>query len=43
MSTEIYSIEDIKQMLTEVLNTTDVEKAILFGSYAKKIQHNTVI
>lgn len=36
MSTEIYSIEDIKQMLTEVLNTTDVEKAILFGSYAKK-------
>ena len=36
MSTEIYSIEDIKQMLSEVLNTTDVEKAILFGSYAKK-------
>ena len=31
MSTEIYSIEDIKQMLSEVLNTTDVEKAILFG------------
>ena len=23
-------------MLSEVLNTTDVEKAILFGSYAKK-------
>lgn len=36
MSTEIYSIEDIKQILSEVLNTTDVEKAILFGSYAKK-------
>lgn len=36
MSTKIYSIEDIKQMLSEVLNTTEVEKAILFGSYAKK-------
>lgn len=35
MSTEIYSIEDIKRMIYEVLSNTDVEKAILFGSYAK--------
>lgn len=36
MTTKIYSIEDIKKMLNEVLNSTEVEKAILFGSYAKK-------
>ena len=36
MSTIIYSIEDIKKMIYEVLINTDVEKAILFGSYAKK-------
>ena len=35
MSTKIYSIDDIKKLLHEVLNNTDVEKAILFGSYAK--------
>ncbi len=35
MSTIIYSIEDIKKMIYEVLINTDVEKAILFGSYAK--------
>lgn len=35
MSTDIYSISDIKQLLSEVLNNTEVEKAILFGSYAK--------
>lgn len=35
MTTKIYSINDIKKMLTEVLSNTDVEKAILFGSYAK--------
>jgi len=31
MTKEIYSIDDIKQMLTEVLSDTEVEKAILFG------------
>ena len=35
MTTKIYTINDIKRMLSEVLNNTDVEKAILFGSYAK--------
>ena len=35
MTTNIYSIEDIKKMICEVLANTDVEKAILFGSYAK--------
>lgn len=35
MTTKIYSISDIKKMLSEVLNNTEVEKAILFGSYAK--------
>ncbi|MBR3003220.1 MAG: nucleotidyltransferase domain-containing protein [Clostridia bacterium] len=35
MTSRIYSINDIKQMLSEVLNNTEVEKAILFGSYAK--------
>lgn len=35
MTTKIYTLEDIKEMLKEVLINTDVEKAILFGSYAK--------
>ena len=35
MTTRIYSVEDIKKMLNEILRNTDVEKAILFGSYAK--------
>ncbi len=35
MNTKIYSIEDIKNMLYEILANTEVEKAILFGSYAK--------
>lgn len=35
MTTKIYSINDIRKILSEVLNNTDVEKAILFGSYAK--------
>ena len=36
MITKIYSIDEIKEILYEILNNTDVEKAILFGSYAKK-------
>lgn len=35
MTTKIYSIDDIKRILNEILHNTDVEKAILFGSYAK--------
>lgn len=35
MTKEIYSINDIKRILKEILSSTDVEKAILFGSYAK--------
>lgn len=35
MNTKIYSIEDIKNMVYEILANTEVEKAILFGSYAK--------
>ena len=35
MTTKIYSIEDIKNMINEILINTEVEKAILFGSYAK--------
>ncbi len=35
MTTKVYTLEDIKEMLREVLMHTEVEKAILFGSYAK--------
>lgn len=35
MNTKIYTLEDIREMLEEVLKHTEVEKAILFGSYAK--------
>ena len=35
MNTKLYSIEDIKNMIYEILANTEVEKAILFGSYAK--------
>lgn len=35
MTKKIYTLEDIKAMLREVLIHTEVEKAILFGSYAK--------
>ncbi len=35
MTTKIYKLEDIKEMLKEVLINTEVEKAIIFGSYAK--------
>ena len=35
MTDKIYSIDDIKQMLSEILHPTEVNKAILFGSYAK--------
>lgn len=35
MSKEVYSIDEIKKMIYDVLKNTEVEKAILFGSYAK--------
>ena len=35
MNTQIYTIEDIKNRIRDILINTDVEKAILFGSYAK--------
>lgn len=35
MTTKIYTLEDIKKMIKEILIQTEVEKAILFGSYAK--------
>ncbi|MCI8396964.1 MAG: nucleotidyltransferase domain-containing protein [Clostridia bacterium] len=35
MTAKIYTLEDIKRMLQEILDETEVEKAILFGSYAK--------
>ena len=38
MNAKIYSIEDIKNMIHDILIHTDVNKAILFGSYAKNEQ-----
>lgn len=35
MNDKIYSIEELKAILKEVLSNFDVKKAILFGSYAK--------
>ena len=36
MTEKIYSIEEIRSMLAGVLKDTTVQKAILFGSYAKE-------
>ena len=41
MTTKVYSISDIKKMLSEILNNTDVQKAVLFGSYAKSTSTDT--
>ncbi|MCI8622012.1 MAG: nucleotidyltransferase domain-containing protein [Clostridia bacterium] len=38
MNTKIYSIEEIRKILSEILIDTEVKKAILFGSYAKNMQ-----
>lgn len=38
MSEKIYSVEEIKNMISEILNKFPVKKAILFGSYAKETQ-----
>ena len=37
MTTKIYSIDEIKEMLKDILSNTDVEKVILFGSYSKNV------
>ena len=36
MSEKIYTIEEIKQILSEILKEQPVYQVILFGSYAKK-------
>ena len=36
MSDKIYTIEEIKQILNEILKEQPVYQVILFGSYAKK-------
>lgn len=36
MTEKIYSIEEIKKILEDILKDTVVQKATLFGSYAKK-------
>lgn len=41
MSNKIYSIDELKTILTKVLKDTVVEKAILFGSYAKNCPTET--
>ena len=38
MSDKIYTIEELKQILSEILTKFTVKKAILFGSYAKNLQ-----
>ena len=35
MSEKIYSIEELKEKLKDILKKFDVKRAILFGSYAK--------
>lgn len=35
MSEKIYTIEEIRNMIQDILNEFAVKKAILFGSYAK--------
>lgn len=37
MSEKIYTIEELKSILKEVLKNFDVKKATLFGSYAKNL------
>lgn len=37
MTAKIYSIDEIKEMLKDILSNTDVEKVILFGSYSKNV------
>lgn len=41
MSEKVYSIEEIKQILKEILDTMPVYSVILFGSYAKNTATKT--
>lgn len=41
MSNKIYSIDELKAILAKILKDTVVEKAILFGSYAKNCPTET--
>ena len=36
MCSKVYTIEEIKDNLNKLLGNTDVEKVVLFGSYAKQ-------
>lgn len=38
MSDKVYTIEEIKKIVQEILEKSDVKKAILFGSYARNMQ-----
>ena len=35
MSEKIYTVEELRAILKDILKNFDVKKAILFGSYAK--------
>ncbi len=39
MNTSIYSVEELKIMINDVLKNYSIKKAILFGSYAKNMQN----
>lgn len=41
MSNKIYSIDELKTILAKIFKDTVVEKAILFGSYAKNCPTET--
>ena len=38
MSEKVYTIDELKSILKEILKNFAVKKAILFGSYAKNTQ-----
>ena len=38
MSEKVYTIEELKMILQDILKNFEVKKAILFGSYAKNTQ-----
>ena len=41
MTQKIYSIDDIKKLLAGIFADTEVNKAILFGSYAKNTPNSS--
>lgn len=43
MSEKVYTIEELKKILSDILKDFAVKKAILFGSYAKNLQTKKVI